>query len=298
MAVAAVTATALVLSAAGRGSVGAALDRSPAADRVVDVSGELATTDPTRPTSAPREALSAADRAGPRPAGRGAGARPWTGPRSAVPSGDGSGAGVVTRRVLGSSYVVPGPSPGDARTPGRRGRLRGARASTRPSSRARGPVRSTRPTPAAHRGRRPRAGGGRSRARPRRRGEADQHPGRLGPRPAADRHLPAPRTSGRATGSATPLGVTRRRPGQQLRHLRSVPGRRRVRRRVVADPALTWRADPALDGLAPRAGRRPPPWPGAAAGRGRRRDRAGGARPWRRGRTARTARRRSGRRTR
>lgn len=113
MAVVSVTATALVLSTAGRGSVDAALDRSPVADRVVDVSGDVAAADPGDRAAAERleEALNLADQQvrdllgdalAPTPDGAGEGAA----------RRDGSGAGVVTRRVLGSSYVVPGRSPG------------------------------------------------------------------------------------------------------------------------------------------------------------------------------------------
>ncbi len=96
MAVAAVTATALVLSAAGRGSVGAALDRAPALDRVVDVSGELDPEDPGDRAAA----VDTADRT----------VRDVL-DEALAPTLDDEGA--VTRRVLGSSYVVPGPSPGE-----------------------------------------------------------------------------------------------------------------------------------------------------------------------------------------
>ncbi len=113
MAVVAVTATALVLTAAGRGSVGAALDRSPVGDRVVDVTGDLAATDTGDPAGAERldEALRVADRQVRDLLGE-ALAPTLDGAVESGLRGDGSGAGVVTRRVLSSSYVVPGPSPG------------------------------------------------------------------------------------------------------------------------------------------------------------------------------------------
>lgn len=113
VAVVAVAATALVLSAAGRGSVGAALDRSPVADRVVDVAGEIAATDIGDPAGAARleQALGVADRQVRDLLGE-ALAPTLDGAAQSGLRGGGSGAGVVTRRVLSSSYVVPGPSPG------------------------------------------------------------------------------------------------------------------------------------------------------------------------------------------